>query len=135
VETRINTFPFLIFIIAVFIATVTHARPSPDRLAICYTFNNDDLLKKIPCIISSGYGAGGSYTQLAIGQTSIQIEDDDGQKHPKGPMLNGKKARAYNRDGYFYQSVDKNVHRDKNEADNDLFCFNEIGQAASYCYK
>lgn len=58
---------FLYLLTTLSLATLTlsvEARPYPDSLGICYFFKGNDREKREPCVISTGYGAGGSYVVL-----------------------------------------------------------------------
>lgn len=63
------------------------ARPYPDTVATCYAFTAADLdagrVPAAPCVIRSGYGAGGDYTVFVWGdgsETRIVGEDEYNQR-------------------------------------------------------
>lgn len=50
------------------------ARPYPDEVGICYEFKHKKLSQKSLCIISHGYGAGSSYTNIQIANEDYFFE-------------------------------------------------------------
>lgn len=55
-------------------APTAHSAPMGEGVGVCYAFKGDKLKSQQPCIISQGYGAGGSYTTLTIGKKSYNFE-------------------------------------------------------------
>lgn len=94
-------YKYIFILLFTFITSVALARPYPDRLVICYEFKNNKLVQRQPCVESTGYGAGGSYTFYSFGQKEYYIETNT--MKPEGDMqINGQKATLYTRDASFF---------------------------------
>lgn len=81
-------------------ASQSFARPSADRLGICYSFKNGTLAGRAPCVISAGYGAGAQYLTLSFGDKEYYAEFPN-LKPNMPPTLNDKLALEYQRDTSF----------------------------------
>ncbi|MFC6593184.1 hypothetical protein ACFP81_14955 [Deinococcus lacus] len=86
---------------------VAGAAPNPDALAICYTFSGNKVLKTGPCVVSSGYGAGGSYQTIHFQNKEYATESatemtSSGVTRTVWTTLNGGKGIEYVRDARWY---------------------------------
>lgn len=82
------------------LSTTAVARPSPDRLGICYLFQGEKLTGRGPCIVSPGYGAGAQYVNLLLNGKDYAVEYPNIRPNMP-PTLNGKVAIEYQRDTSF----------------------------------
>ncbi|MEO0456670.1 MAG: hypothetical protein AAF152_08810 [Cyanobacteria bacterium P01_A01_bin.114] len=121
--------------LGVVLASPAMARPYPDRLGICYSFNGDEIDLTQPCVISSGYGAGAHYAALRWidgSQTSIV-------------MINDCEPEAFDESGFCRYTVDEldaapyqrdvflNVTTVSDEEN--LSCLEVIETGSSVCYR
>ena len=87
-----------------------YTAPISEDAAICYKFLNDKLVNKSTCIVSNGYGAGGSYTTIEQGKSTYSIETEMCYKAKTdeyeecGTSLNNFQAKFYYRD-LFYKKM------------------------------
>ena len=91
-------------------AGVVSAAPHPDTLAICYTFSGDKVLKTGPCVVSSGYGAGGTYQTIHFQNKEYAIESatevtPSGATRTAWTTLNSGKGIEYVRDARWYTII------------------------------
>lgn len=98
------------------------AHSYPDEVAVCYQFKGDKLIDTGVCIVSSGGGAGGFYTNIKWNNKEYLIETDTMQNDNPKTYLNGKKVKEYYRSATF---LDKTTLKHANEFD----------QKILYCYK
>ena len=77
------------------------ARPSVDRLGICYEFKGK-AMTRAPCVISPGYGAGAQYVTYTFNNREFYVEYPN-LKPNSAPTLNGKTAIEYRRDASFFE--------------------------------
>lgn len=62
---------FLITLVLSIICGAAYSAPMSEDISICYK-----VIKKSSCIVSSGYGAVGSYTSIEQGKTTYLIETE-----------------------------------------------------------
>lgn len=127
----------LIFISAHFYFSKSEARPWPDRIGICYVFEGQKIQKTVPCVISTGYGAGAMYTNLSWPDgKSNQIITCTDTNCPNNYTLDDKPAETYTLDGTWYKPVQDGRTGDEldNPAD-DVQCVRVKGSQVSYCYR
>ncbi|MCH7328962.1 MULTISPECIES: hypothetical protein [Acinetobacter] len=90
---------------------IAHAAPTGEKVAVCYIFKGDKIINHSPCILSTGYGAGGTYESMQIGKKSYEAEtqicyDKKSDNNIEcGISLNGKDATYYHRN-LFYNKID-----------------------------
>lgn len=106
------------------VSLLSHARPNPDQIGVCYLFQGDSLKKKDVCVISSGSGAGGYYINLYLNGKPYLFEfsHDD---------MNLSKD-SYSRDPYFYQKL-KDETQDYVDSEESIYCFKH--KPYDICYK
>lgn len=91
------------------------AAPNADALAICYAFSGDKVNQKGPCVVASGYGAGGSYRAITFQNKEYVIESTT-EMLPSGAMrtlsttINGTKGIEYVRDARWYNIIKGNLY-------------------------
>lgn len=108
-----------------FLVTISHARPNPDELGICYLFKGDNLQDKGACIVSTGYGAGGVYTSLYFNKKDYLFEFTDYEEADK---------LSYLRDSGFYHKITRQLLEDYDYGDNDyLMCYKS--RPSDVCYR
>lgn len=110
-----------------------NARPNPDRLGICYVFSGDEVSQKAPCIIASGYGAGGSYVGLEFNHKSHVFEtstmpEDDGKT-----TYEDKPVRQYIRHAGFYHVISDD-ELESVEPDDMLYCYRTRDKKLDICH-
>ncbi|MEM8805550.1 MAG: hypothetical protein AAGF01_05945 [Cyanobacteria bacterium P01_G01_bin.38] len=111
------------------------ARPYPDRLGICYSFNGDEVDLTQPCVISSGYGAGAHY---------VALQWIDGSRTPI-VMINACEPEEFDESGFCRYTVDEldaaAYQRDvflnatTISDEENLSCFKVIETGNSVCYR
>lgn len=79
-----------------FLAVISHARPNPDKIGICYLFQDDTLKDKGVCIVSTGGGAGGTYTNLDFNKKEYLFEFE---------TYDAENELTYLRDSDFYHKI------------------------------
>lgn len=113
-----------------------YAAPMNEEVSICYKFSNDQLVKKSTCIISSGYGAGGSYVAIEQGKFTYNIEtmnnynektDDYDESEP---TVNDMPAYYYHRDLFYKKITDSSF-----VTDSSLNCVKTKNKKIDICYK
>lgn len=111
------------------------ARPYPDRLGICYRFQDDTLDHQEPCVISTGYGAGAHYTVLhwsddtntAIYLMTACTEQEYDDRGFCGYQMDEEDAEPYERNIFFDITTE-------HEPDN-IPCYRAIASDESVCYQ
>lgn len=118
------------------------ARPYPDRPGVCYFFQKDLLKLKNPCVVSTGYGAGGHYAVLtwADGVKTAIVKTN---YCPKGGWIkdasvaNGMEFCRFTVDNYDAQPYTRDSFQQpttfKEEMTYDCFRVNKTGN--SVCYR
>ncbi|MFC6619513.1 hypothetical protein [Deinococcus radiophilus] len=91
-------------------AGIASAAPNADTLAICYTFSGDRVLQTGPCIVSSGYGAGGTYQTIRFQNREYVTESatelmSSGDTRTAQTTLNGSKGIEYVRDARWHTII------------------------------
>lgn len=91
-------------------AGIASAAPNADTLAICYTFSGDRVLQTGPCIVSSGYGAGGTYQTIRFQDREYVTESateltSSGGTRTAWTTLNGSKGIEYVRDARWHNII------------------------------
>lgn len=94
---------FLVFT-ALALISGAEARPWPDQLGICYVMKDGQLASRQPCVVSTGYGAGGNYTSLSFGGKSYTIERST-MTAKETATLNEAAATEYLRENAFFNIV------------------------------
>lgn len=125
----------LLSLIGAFVG-VASAAPVDEKPGICYQFSGSKLINKSTCIISSGYGAGGSYNSIQIGKKEYTAETStcyDSKKDESvecNTELNGKSAMFYNRDLFYKVIANKNLINE-----NSLSCYQTLDKKTDICFK
>ena len=118
------------------IGTMVHAAPMGEKAAVCYIFKADKLKSKSPCILSMGYGAGGSYASMLIGEklynaeTSNCYDKKKDEQYECGTSLNGKDAIHYNRNLFYKKITDSSLI-----TENSLSCYLSKDKKIDICVK
>lgn len=113
-----------------------YSAPINEDISICYQFTNNKLTKKSSCFVSSGYGAGGSYTTIEQGKSTYSIETEMCYKAKTdeyeecGTSLNNFEAKFYYRDLFYKKITDMSL-----VIDNSLKCFITNNKKIDICYK
>lgn len=95
------------------ISSLAQARPMPDEVGVCYQFKDDKLIDMGVCVISAGYGAGGTYTHMKFQGKSYTYE-----------RSNDKEYDDYVRD-VFYGKVTDIAILDSMEEEEMIYCFKD----------
>ena len=111
---------------------LAEAHSSPDEVAVCYNFSGNTLKKTQSCIVSSGGGAGGMYTSIAVGGKKYAMEGPCDNNGNCRYSLNGKPIISYTRDGTFYRKLTKKEAF--NNADNLLYCYKTKNGSVDICH-
>ncbi|MEA5452060.1 hypothetical protein VB780_26030 [Leptolyngbya sp. CCNP1308] len=130
-----TTIGFSILTVSLSWISSVEARPYPDTVGVCYSFQGDDIERLEPCVISSGSGAGAQYASLnwLDGQTTTiemsaycpnQDWDENGFC---SYFVNGEVAEAYERDVFWMES-------NSDSDDEDMPCY-RLSSQLSYCYR
>ena len=110
--------------------------PMSEEVSICYKFNKDKLINKSTCVVSTGYGAGGSYITLEKGKSIYNIEienryDKKTDSYEEGDItLNEMLVTSYYRDLFYNKIADKSFVNDDS-----LSCFLTKNKKIDICYK
>ncbi|WP_180644934.1 hypothetical protein [Acinetobacter bereziniae] len=118
------------------ISGTTFGAPMSEDMKICYKFSNNKLVSKSSCIVSSGYGAGGSYTSIEQGKKEYSVETQmcynkkTDEQEECGTSLNGVDANFYYRDLFYKKISDISLI-----SDNSLKCFITKNKKIDICYK
>lgn len=113
-----------------------YAAPMNEEVSICYKFSNDQLVKKSTCLISSGYGAGGSYVAIEQGKLHYNIETSNTYNEKTDdydesePTLNDMPAHYYHRDLFYHKITDKSLITDQS-----LNCIKTKDKKIDICFK
>jgi hypothetical protein len=111
------------------------ARPYPDQLGICYVFRGDEMVRREPCVISSGYGAGSHYASLNwLDGKTTSIYKDNSCNLP-GLELNGFCSNTVNdAAAEYYERNAFLVATEGTEAEN-MPCYLVSNTEVSFCYR
>lgn len=115
--------PILVAITLMMLASTTQARPAADQSGVCYHFQDNDLIRKAPCVVSAGSGAGGTYASFEIGGHEYVTESVE-----QATTLNGEPAREFARDSFF------NEWQAGAPDEPAMFCYQATGSRDSYCH-
>ena len=124
-----------ILIIAVLFCffSVAKARPLSEEVTICLTFNGNTVVSKGSCVVGSGYGAGGSYTNIEFNKKKYLIEE---YHNPDGSedSVFGKFKSAF-----FYRDLYLNPVEYESIKDEEIIylCYRQVGSRNRFniCYK
>lgn len=128
--------PQKILILFLLTSQILFAAPMNDRPAVCYIFNLGKLKSMSPCILSSGYGAGGTYDVLRIGkrkyvaETSTCYDEKTDNNFECGTTLNNKEAIYYKRNLFYDVIVDSSLIDD-----DALSCYITKDKKTDICFK
>lgn len=110
--------------------------PMSENMSICYKFSKNKLIEKSRCIVSTGYGAGGSYVTLEQGKSTYNVEienhyDKKTDSYEEGDItINDVVATYYYRNLSYKRITDKRfIH------DDSLNCFLAKNKKIDICYK
>ena len=78
-----------------------HLSPMSEDISICYK-----VIKKSSCIVSSGYGAVGSYTSIEQGKTTYLIETEMRVQSKHSLWMESQKQRLYSKYTQFIKKED-----------------------------
>ena len=81
---------FLITLVLSIICGAAYSAPMSEDISICYK-----VIKKSSCIVSSGYGAVGSYTSIEQGKTTYLIETEMRVQSKHSLWMESQKQRLY----------------------------------------
>lgn len=108
-----------------FLAIISHARPNPDKIGICYLFQDDTLKDRGVCIISTGSGAGGEYINLDFNKKDYLFEFQTSDLEDK---------LTYLRDSRFYHKITPELMSSYEYEDEDiLLCYKD--KPFDICYQ
>ena len=131
-----NSLILLITLILTVLSGASHSAPMNEDVSICYKFVNNKLVNKASCIVSSGYGAGGTYTSIEQGKNTYSIEtqmchnNKTDEDEECGTTLNNVDANFYYRDLFYEKISDMSL-----VSDNLLKCFITKNKKTDICYK
>ncbi|NNG82930.1 hypothetical protein [Acinetobacter sp. ANC 5378] len=127
---------YFIMLVLSIVCETAYSAPMNEDATICYKFSNDKLVNKSSCIVSSGYGAGGSYTSIEQSGNTYSIETEMCYKAKTddyeecGTSLNNVEANFYYRDLFYKKISDMSL-----VSDNSLKCFITKNKKIDICYK
>lgn len=127
---------FFITLILSMICGAAYSAPISEDISICYQFTNNKLTKKSSCFVSTGYGAGGSYTSIEQGKTEYSIETQmcynkkTDEQEECGTSLNDVDANFYYRDLFYKRISDMSLISDQS-----LKCYMTKNKKIDICYK
>lgn len=113
-----------------------YAAPMDERAAVCYVFAAGKLKTKAACILSSGYGAGGSYESAQIGKQTFNAETSTCYDEKRGKdvvcdtSLNDHDAKHYYRDLFYQPITDASLIDDRS-----LSCYITKDRKTDVCFK
>lgn len=107
------------------------AHSSPDEVGVCYKFSGDKVKDTQSCIISSGGGAGGMYTNIKMNNRSYPFEGMCGMNSKCDYNLNGKSITSYIRDGIFHKRISQ---EEASTAEHLLYCFKNKNGSIDICH-
>ncbi|TEU30078.1 hypothetical protein [Alkanindiges illinoisensis] len=122
--------------LAYLISGVAHAAPTDDRSGICYTFSGNKLLTKFSCLVSTGYGAGGTYESMKMGKKQFNAEISTCYNQATeettecGASLNEKDAIHYYRDLFYKKITDPTLVDSRS-----LSCYQTEDKKTDICVK
>lgn len=101
------------------------AHSNEDQVKVCYLFNSDKLISTKPCVVSSGGGAGGLYSNIKMGKKSYSIESG---YNGEDATMNNKPAVTYSRNEFY------NRLADNQDVEPFMFCTQQKGSNISVCH-
>lgn len=110
---------------------LAEAHSSPDEVAVCYSFSGNTLKKTQSCIVSSGGGAGGMYTAIAVGGKKYAMEGPCDNNGDCSYSWNNKPIISYTRDGTFYRKL---TQKEAFNADHVLYCYKTKNGSVDICH-
>lgn len=111
---------------------LAEAHSNPDEVAVCYSFSGNSLKKTQPCIVSSGGGAGGVYTAIAVGGKKYAMEGPCDNNGNCNYSWSSKPIISYTRDGTFYRKLTQKEAF--NNSDNLLYCYKTKNGSLDICH-
>ena len=123
-------------LLSVMTTGVVNAAPNADTFAICYTFSGDKVLKTGPCVVSSGYGAGGTYQTIRfqdreyVTQSATEMTSSEGTR-TVWTTLDGSRGIEYVRDARWYNIIKGALYPDGEY----LYCIKTPNGKTDICVK
>ena len=113
------------------IPVLSQAHSSPDEVAVCYSFSGNTLKKTQSCIVSSGGGAGGMYTNIAVGGKKYSMEGPCDNNGNCKFYWNDKPITSYTRDGTFHHKL---TQKEISTANHLLYCYKTKNGSLDICH-